>query len=508
MSGSHGVLATVHTIALVGLKAHPVRIEASRTGGLPGLRIVGLPGTAVREAEDRIRTAIQRSGLTWPRDRVVVNLAPADLPKVGTGFDVALALAVLAATEQVPVSALAGTWACGEVGLDGRVRSVPGTLPVATGAREQQARRLIVAREAAGEAALVRDVSILGVDDLVELVQVLRDDRSARPVQVAGTTTATQRLEFADVRGQPVACRAVEIAAAGAHHLLIAGPPGCGKSMLALRLHALLPPMALDHALEVAAIHSVAGERSPDAAVDLVPPLRQPHHSVSVAGLLGGGSGVPRPGELALAHRGVLLLDELLETPRWILDALRQPLERGEIILTRANTRVSYPCRVQLVAATNPCPCGHLGDSRRACSCRPDRIDRYRARLSGPLLDRLDLQVEVSPVDLDALVEPQPGETTAAVAARVAHVRSLSEGRWGQGATNGNADPDQVRATANERAVRALARGIDALALSARAFDRTLRVARTVADLDGSVPIDRSHVEEALAYRLPISAAP
>ncbi len=500
-------LTVVHTLAVVGVEARPVRLECAVSGGLPGLRLVGLPDAAVREAGERVRAALQRSGFRWPPLRIVVNLAPADLPKVGSGFDLPLALAVLAASGQVDPRGLDGVHVHGEVGLDGSLRGVPGVLAVAIGAQRLGASRLLVPEESAGVAALVAGLEVWPARDLAEAVALVGRAAVPRRVQGAGARAQVEHAasevetghDLADVRGQPVGRRAVEVAAAGGHHLLLVGPPGCGKSMLAHRLVGVLPDLTHEEQLEVATVHGIGG--GSHALPTPRPPVRAPQSGITAAALVGGGSANGRPGELSLAHRGVLVLDELLETPRVVLDALRQPLEEGRVVIDRSRTRVSLPARVQLVATTNPCPCGMFGHPRRPCSCRPDRVERYRGRLSGPLLDRIDLHVAMRPVPRERLAGPSDGEPTATVALRVARARMFAARRQGR-ELNRDVPWKVVQATVEAAAHRFLIGGLDRLGGSARGHDRCLRVARTVADLAGSETVTEEHVAEAMGYRL------
>ncbi len=501
------MLATVGAVALTGLDARHVRVETDTSPGLPNLRIVGRPDPTVRESGDRVRAAVQRSGHPWPQMRIVCNLSPADLPKIGSGFDLPFALGILASSGRLPAAVLEGVVAVGELGLDGSVRPVGGTLPVAREAVRRGARLLLVSESAAVEAALAAGDIVVPVVDLREAIAVLTGEQKPRPVPDPVGESVVDLADLADVRGQHVARRALEVAATGGHHTLLVGPPGCGKSMLARRLRGLLPDLTPAHALEAATVASVAGMRPPDAPLSRRPPFRAPHHGTSLAGLVGGGSGIPRPGEVSLAHRGVLFLDEALETPRHVLDGLRQPIERGEVVLSRAQLRVRYPARFQLILAANPCPCGREGDLRRPCTCRPDLAERYRARLSGPLLDRLDLHVRLRPVERSALAGPTDGESSAVVAARVAAGRDF--GRERRAAGHGDAlspdtageDVERLRSTVRPDALRDAIAAIDVLGLTARSLGSVLRVARTLADLDAVENVSAEHVDEAVAHR-------
>ena len=491
-------LAIVHSRAQVGVEAPPVTVEAHLANGLPALTLVGLPETAVKESKDRVRSAIQNAGFDFPPRRITLNLAPADLPKDGGRFDLAIALGVLAASEQVPAASLAELECLGELALSGELRPVQGVLPAALAARAA-GRTLVVPRANAEEASLASGLKVLAVDHLLQIAAHLNGHTPLSPYQANGLLRQEAAYpDLAEVQGQLAAKRALLIAASGGHNLLLSGPPGTGKTLLASRLPGLLPPLSEEEALEVAAIHSVASH----APLTAWPrrPFRQPHHSASGPALVGGGSR-PQPGEISLAHHGILFLDELPEFDRKVLEVLREPLESGHIVIARARDKVRFPARFQLVAAMNPCPCGYLGDPGGRCRCTPEQIQRYRAKLSGPLLDRIDLHLTVARESTSLLASSQAGESSAQVAARVSQARQRQLAR--QGCANAFLDlpglQQHCRLPGADRLW--LEQACERLNLSLRAAHRLLKVARTLADLEGAGEIGRAHLAEALQYR-------
>ena len=490
-------LALVRTRAAIGLSAPLITVEVHQSNGLPALIIVGLPEAAVRESKDRVRSALQNAGFEFPQRRLTINLAPADLPKEGGRYDLPIALGILAASGQIPVETLEDREFVGELALTGELRAVPGVLSASLAAGRDN-RALFVPLENAGEAARPPQSRVFGAADLGTLCAHLQGDRML-PRALASLPLNVRKLpDLADVKGQHRARRALEIAAAGGHSLLMMGPPGTGKTLLASRLPGILPELDEASSLEVATIHSVAGQ--PDHPLG-TPPFRAPHHTASAAALVGGGSN-PRPGEITLAHQGVLFLDELPEFDRKVLEVLREPLESGHVVISRAARQTTFPAGFQLIAAMNPCPCGYLGDGSPRCRCSPEQVQRYRGKLSGPLLDRIDLHIEVPALPASALRDAKPGEASAVVRERVLQARARQQAR--QGCTNRTLSPAELdcHCVMGEKEARLLEQAMQRLRLSARAYHRVLRVARTIADLAGSESLQTAHLTEAITFRL------